>query len=150
MWTLPEVGIVLLSSALSGRFLTFGPPGKSRSSCFFNPTTLFLQPFTWETPQGHTVFITCAHSEINKPRGDVHLWKDVHTLHLNVSAQCLEESWNLCWLVSIGNFVRQAQKSVNYTYCKPWAPKQVKFVSRSIKSKDPSKWWDALVHRIMF
>ena len=109
-----------------------------------------LPPFTWDAPQWHAVFITCAYSEINKPRGDVHLWKDVHTFHLNVSAQCLEDKWNLCWLVSIGSFVRQAQSSVNYTYCKPWAQKQVKFVSSSIKLKNPSKWWDAFVHRIVF
>ena len=38
MWNLPEAGIEPVSPALAGRFLTTGPPGKSRRKDFENTT----------------------------------------------------------------------------------------------------------------
>ena len=37
MWNLRRPGIELVSSALAGRFLTTGPPGKSENHMFYDP-----------------------------------------------------------------------------------------------------------------
>ena len=75
MWDLPRAGIKSISSALAGRFLTTGPPGKPRKFYFliFAPNTKHLTYMLCEEEKGcvwrqHIVLRSCS-SGTGCPKG---------------------------------------------------------------------------------